>query len=58
MDAGTGLVAARANLPRGDVPRDDVAATLAAALALDGTIGKTFVLVGGETPVEDALRAL
>lgn len=57
-DAGTGLVAARANLPRGDVPRDDVAATLAAALALDGTIGKTFVLVGGETPVEDALRAL
>jgi uncharacterized protein YbjT (DUF2867 family) len=57
-DAGTGLIAAGSELPRGDVPRDDVAATLAAALALDQTVGKTFVLVGGETPIEDALRSL
>jgi len=57
-DAGTGLVAAGPDMPRGDVPRDDVAATLAAALALEETIGKTFVVVGGETPIEDALRVL
>lgn len=57
-ESGTGLVAVGPDLPRGDVTRDDVAATLAAALALDATIGETFVLVGGETPIEDALRAL
>jgi hypothetical protein len=40
------------------VPRDDVAATLLAVLQLDNTIGKTFELLSGETPIEEALRAL
>jgi hypothetical protein len=43
---------------RGPVPRDDVAATLFAALQIDNTIGKTFELFGGDTPIEEALRAL
>ena len=51
-------MSAAPDLPPGDIPRDDVAATLAAALALDATIGTTFVLVGGETLIEDALRTL
>lgn len=57
-DPGTGLVAAGLDLPRGDVSRDDVAASLAAALTIEKTIGKTFVLVAGQTPIEDALRSL
>jgi uncharacterized protein YbjT (DUF2867 family) len=57
-DAGTGLVTAGPDVPRGDISRDDVAATLAAALAIEHTVGATFVLVGGERPIQDALRSL
>jgi uncharacterized protein YbjT (DUF2867 family) len=58
-DPGTGLVTATTSMGgRGPVPRDDVAATLFAALQIDNTIGKTFELFGGETPIEEALRAL
>jgi uncharacterized protein YbjT (DUF2867 family) len=57
-DPGTGLVAAGPDLGRAAIPRDDVAATLLAVLSADNTIGKTFVLVGGETPIADAIRAL
>ena len=56
-DAGTGKVQA-GTLQRGDIPRADVAATLAATLHEDRTIGKTFDLLAGDTPVEDALAAL
>jgi uncharacterized protein YbjT (DUF2867 family) len=56
---GTGQVAVAESLDRwGSVPRDDVAATLLAVLASPGTIGKTFELVEGETPIEEALREL
>ena len=58
-EPGTGRVTVTEDMSvRGPIPRDDVAAVLAAVLADDGTIGKTFVLVEGETPVGDALRAL
>jgi uncharacterized protein YbjT (DUF2867 family) len=58
-DPGTGLIAVAPLLGRsGSVPRDDVAATLVAVLQLDNTIGKTFELLSGETPIEEALRAL
>ena len=43
---------------RGPIPREDVAATLAAVLHEPSTIGKTFVVVEGETPIADAIRAL
>jgi uncharacterized protein YbjT (DUF2867 family) len=54
--AGTGRVSVDAG--SGEIPREDVAATLVAVLDTDGTIGKAFDLVGGETPIEDAVRAL
>ena len=58
-DPGTGLVTVTTDMSvRDRVPRDDVAAVLAASLADDATIGKVFVVVGGETPVAEALRAL
>jgi uncharacterized protein YbjT (DUF2867 family) len=58
-DPGTGRVAVAESLGRwGSVSRDDVAAVLLAVLTTDGTIGKTFELVEGESPIEEALREL
>jgi uncharacterized protein YbjT (DUF2867 family) len=58
-DPGTGLIeAARSLGRRGEIPRDDVAATLVAVLGADNTIGRTFDLLAGEKPIEDAVRAL
>jgi uncharacterized protein YbjT (DUF2867 family) len=56
-EPGTGRVQV-GTLARGEVPRADVAAVLAATLHTDRTIGKTFDLLAGDTPVEDALAAL
>jgi uncharacterized protein YbjT (DUF2867 family) len=58
-DEGTGRVTVTTDMSvRGPIPRADVAATLAAVLHEDATIGKAFVLVSGETPIEEALQAL
>lgn len=57
-DPPSGWVMIGSDLPRGEVPRADVAATLAAALQADSTVGRTFELLAGETPIEDALAAL
>jgi uncharacterized protein YbjT (DUF2867 family) len=58
-DPGTGLVTVRTELGgRGPVPRDDVAAVLAAVLVTPATIGRTFELFTGDTPVPAALAAL
>jgi uncharacterized protein YbjT (DUF2867 family) len=60
-DPGTGRVevAAPPGHPEaGEIPRADVAAVLAAALATPATIGTTFEVAAGEVPVEDALASL
>ena len=57
-DAGTGAVTVGTDLARGDIPRDDVAAVLLAVLETPSSIGKTFELVSGDTPVEQAVRGL
>jgi uncharacterized protein YbjT (DUF2867 family) len=58
-DPGTGLIEAAEQLERsGEVSRDDVAATLLACLDNDHTIGRSFDLLGGQTPIEEALAAL
>jgi uncharacterized protein YbjT (DUF2867 family) len=56
-DPGTGLVRVGTDLA-GDIPRDDVAAVLLAVLETPSTIGKTFELVSGDTPVAEAVRGL
>jgi uncharacterized protein YbjT (DUF2867 family) len=56
-DPGTGKVQV-GRLERGDVPRADVAAVIAAALHDDATIGKDFDLLAGDTPVGEALGGL
>ncbi|GIF19571.1 NAD-dependent dehydratase [Paractinoplanes tereljensis] len=54
---GTGRVTVTRDLGnRGPVPRDDVAAVLAACLVTPATIGVTFELFAGETPIPEALR--
>ena len=57
-DPGTGRVWLAEKVERGEVTRDDVAAVLAACLSEPATIGRTLELVGGETPVEEAVRSV
>jgi len=57
-DPGTGSVAAGPGLGFGSISRDDVAAVLAGALDEPQTIGKTFVVVEGDTPIATALAQL
>ena len=57
-DSGTGRVRIGESLPRGQVPRDDVAAVLVAVLDAPNTVGRTFDLIGGDTPVQEAVAAL
>lgn len=52
----TGLVALGPDVRRGEVPRADVAAVLAAVIDTGGGIGAQWDLVSGETPIDEAVR--
>lgn len=56
-EPGTGEVALAPSLPRGDVPRDDVAAVLLALLDEPRTARLTLDLTSGDTPVAEAVAA-
>jgi uncharacterized protein YbjT (DUF2867 family) len=56
-DRGTGRVRV-GTLPPGEIPRADVATVLAACLRSPATVGKTFDVLSGDTPVEHALAAV
>jgi uncharacterized protein YbjT (DUF2867 family) len=58
-DPGTGLVTIAEHLDTwGSIPRDDVAAVLAATLESGHGIGRTIELVSGDTPIARALAAV
>ncbi len=58
-EAGTGRVDAAPSLGRyGEIPREDVARTIAVALTAENTFGKTFEVLSGDTPLEEALSHL
>src|SRR5436305_1467914 len=57
-EPGTGRVRVGEQVGRGQIPRDDVAALIVAALREDATSRKTFEAVSGETPIEEALGRL
>jgi uncharacterized protein YbjT (DUF2867 family) len=57
-DPGTGSVSAGPDVQRAEIPREDVAAVIAEALRADESISKTFVVVSGDTPIEEAVRSL
>lgn len=56
-DAGTGHVRLGPEIPRGQVPRDDVAAVLVALLDEPRTAGLTLELSEGQVPVVAAIAA-
>jgi nucleoside-diphosphate-sugar epimerase len=56
-DPGTGLVRLAPHVDRAEVPRDDVAATIAELLAVPETARLILELTTGDTPVAAAVRA-
>lgn len=58
-DAGTGRIDAAESLGRyAEITREDTAAVFAAALEAPNTVGKTFEVLAGETPIEEALERI
>jgi nucleoside-diphosphate-sugar epimerase len=57
-ESGTGRVFLAPSTGRGSVPRRDVAAVLMAVLDAPETVGHTFELISGETPIADAVAAV
>ena len=56
-DEGTGRVTIGRDLDYAQVSRDDVAATIVAVLDTPSTVGKAFTLLGGDVPIDEAVRA-
>lgn len=54
-DDPAGTVRLGAKVPYGEVTRADVAAVIAALIDAPATAGQTLELVGGDTPVDDAV---
>ncbi|SHN30161.1 SDR family oxidoreductase [Gracilibacillus kekensis] len=57
-DPGKNQVQLAEKVERGQVPREDVARVIVAALENDSTIGKAFQVVEGNTSVEDAIKSV
>ena len=58
-EAGSGTVEAAESLGRrGEIPRDDTARVIAATLEAENTFGKTFEVLSGDTPIEEAVGRL
>jgi uncharacterized protein YbjT (DUF2867 family) len=55
---GTGRVLAGSNVPGGSIPREDVAATIAALLESGAASRTQFDLVSGDDPIAEALANL
>lgn len=55
---GSGLVELAEHTGRGQIPREDVAAVLLAILDSPGTAGLSLDLVSGDTPIEEAVKAI
>jgi uncharacterized protein YbjT (DUF2867 family) len=58
FDEGTGHVLLGESVPRGVIPREDVARLIAECIADPSTIGRTWEVVSGDVPIEQAVRAL
>lgn len=54
-DPGTGRVRLARHVPRGAVPREDVASVLRRCLRQPGTAGAVYEVVGGDVPVDEAV---
>jgi hypothetical protein len=54
-EPGTGKVSVAESTGRGSIPRADVAAVLLAVLDSPEAAGRTFEVIGGITPIAEAL---
>ncbi|MFC4565233.1 NAD(P)H-binding protein [Nocardiopsis mangrovi] len=57
-DPGTGRVRLAPKVERGEVTRQDVAAVVAAVIDEPATIGQVLELVGGPTPIDEAMASV
>ena len=58
-DPSDGTVEAAPSLgKRGEIPREDAARTIVTTLKAENTYGKTFEVLSGDTPVEEAIARL
>lgn len=57
-DPATGRIEAARRVERGEITREDVARTLVAALEVENTHGRTFELIEGDEPIENALESV
>jgi len=58
-EEGPGMIEAAHSLGRrGEIPREDVARTLVETLTAHNTFGKTFEVLSGDTPIEEAVANL
>ena len=57
-DGGRGTIAVGRHVDPREIPRDDVAAVLAAVLPERRSFRRTFEVMGGDTPVEAALAVV
>lgn len=57
-DPATGRVHLARHVPRGEIPRGDVAAVLAEVLASEPAVGRVLEVVAGDTPVVEAISEL
>ncbi|QBI56009.1 SDR family oxidoreductase [Streptomonospora litoralis] len=56
-DPGTGSVRLAPKVERAEIPREDVAAVVVALLDEPATVGHVLEVVGGTTPIADAVQA-
>jgi cytosine deaminase len=57
-DQGTGRVRLGPSVPRGEIPREDVAEVLFGALRVTAPANHTFGVVAGDTPIPEAVGSL
>lgn len=57
-DKGTGKIEAATTVEPKEVPREDIAQVIFACLENDSTIGKEFQVIGGSTPIQEAINSL
>jgi uncharacterized protein YbjT (DUF2867 family) len=55
-DEGTGRVLLGPSVPRGSIPREDVAALIVACMGEPQSIGKQWEVISGDTPIAEAVR--
>lgn len=57
FETGTGLVTLGDHVPHGTIPREDVARLIAVCLNEAASIGRTWEVTSGTTPLEEAVRS-